>query len=179
MTSTCCKLKTYQISLRQVARWVHCYCSESFTHINHIIQESPLRLIFTDLSSCIGGVNRRDVCVVFCLEESDEDSEITNIVSTKVLHVKVCENAKRDMKTHERQRKTKPPKIVVQTSDSVSQGKKEQYWVLATNKRNYDALVKVGAVMEENAGGDVDVWREEVDTFNKKKTRVDLDNADA
>ena len=37
----------------------------------------------------------------------------------------------------------------------------------------------MGAVMEENAGGDVDVWREEVDTFNKKKTRVDLDNADA
>ena len=124
--------------------------------------------------------------MVFCLEEFDEQSKMTNIVSTKVLNVKVCENAKRDMKTHERQRKTKPARIVVQSSNaepvSVSQpqgGKKEQFWVLATNKRNYDAMVKVGAVMEENAGGDVEVWRKEVDTFNKKKIRVDLDNTDA
>ena len=140
-------------------------------------------MIFTDLNSCIGGINRRDVCVVFCLEESDEQSKKTNIVSTKVLNVKVCENAKRDMKTHERQQKTKP-RIVVQGRNTVSVspsegGKKEQYWVLATNKRNYDAMVKVGAVMEENAGGDVEVWRKEVDTFNKKKIRVDLDNTDA
>ena len=122
--------------------------------------------------------------MVFCLEESDEQSKMTNIVSTKVLNVKVCENAKRDMKTHERQRKTKPPRIVVESSNTVSVplsegGKKEQYWVLATNKRNYDAMLKVGAVMEENAGGDVEVWRKEVDTFNKKKIRVDLDNTDA
>ena len=118
--------------------------------------------------------------MVFCLEESDEQSKVTNIVSTKVLNVKVCENAKRDMKTHERQRKTKP-RIVVERSNTVSVpqsegGKKEQYWVLATNKRNYDAMLKVGAVMEENAGGDVEVWRKEVETFNKKKLRVDLDN---
>ena len=117
--------------------------------------------------------------MVFCLEESDEQSKMTNIVSTKVLNVKVCENAKRDMKTHERQRKTKPPRIVVESSNTVSVplsegGKKEQYWVLATNKRNYEALVKVGAVMEENAGGDVEVWRMKVDTFNKKKSRVEL-----
>ena len=147
-----------------------------------------MRLIFTDLSSCVGGVNRREVCLVFCLEESDEETKKTNIVSTKVLNVKVCENARRDMRSHERQLKPKIPKIVVESSgsDKVSmsqsqtQGRKdtEQFWVLATNKRNYDALVKVGAVMEENAGGNVDVWRKEVDTFNKKKIRVDLDNID-
>ena len=153
-----------------------------------------MRLMFTDLSSCFGGVNRREVCVVFCLEESDEQTKMTKIVSTKVLNVKVCENARRDMRTHERQRKPKIPKIVVEPSPSPSpsvsdkvsvsksQGKKdtEQFWVLATSKRNYDALVKVGQVMEENAGGDVEVWRKEVETFNNKKIRVELeDNTDA
>ena len=148
-----------------------------------------MRLIFTDLSSCFGGVNRREVCVVFCLEESDEQTKTTKIVSTKVLNVKVCENARRDMRAHERQRKPKIPKIVVASSSSVrdkvvvskSQGKKdtEQFWVLASNKRNYDALLKVGAVMEENAGGDVEVWRKEVETFNNKKIRVELEDTDA
>ena len=144
-----------------------------------------MRLIFTDLSSCVGGVNRREICVVFCLEESDHQTQKTNIVSTKVLNVKVCENARRDMRTHERQMKQRIPKVVVETREKVSvqqsQGKKEteQFWVLATNKRNYDALMKVGAVMEENAGGDVELWRKEVDTFNAKKIRVGLDNTDA
>ena len=146
--------------------------------------------MFTDLSSCFGGVNRREVCVVFCLEESDEQTKMTKIVSTKVLNVKVCENAKRDMRIHEKQRKPKIPKIVVETntntspsandrvSVSKSQGKKatEQFWVLATSKRNYDALVKVGAVMEENAGGDVEIWKKEVETFNNKKIRVEMED---
>ena len=144
--------------------------------------------MFTDLSSCFGGVNRREVCVVFCLEESDEQTKMTKIVSTKVLNVKVCENAKRDMRIHEKQRKPKIPKIVVKTnpipspsdrvSVSKSQGKKatEQFWVLATSKRNYDALVKVGAVMEENAGGDVEIWKKEVETFNNKKIRVEMED---
>ena len=149
-----------------------------------------MRLMFTDLSSCFGGVNRREVCVVFCLEESDEQTKMTKIVSTKVLNVKVCENAKRDMRIHEKQRKPKIPKIVVETntntspsandrvSVSKSQGKKatEQFWVLATSKRNYDALVKVGAVMEENAGGDVEIWKKEVETFNNKKIRVEMED---
>ena len=93
------------------------------------------------------------------------------------------------MKSHERQRKPKMPKIVVEASSSgrdkvavsKSQGRKdtEQFWVLATNKRNYDALVKVGSVMEENSGGDVEVWRKEVETFNNKKIRIELDDTDA
>ena len=135
-------------------------------------------MIFTDLNSCIGGINRRDVCVVFCLEESDEQSKVTNIVSTKVLNVKVCENARRDMRIHEKQRKPKIPKIVVETrpspsaSDKVSvsksQGKKdtEQFWVLATSRDNYEALLSVGEVLERSKGGDAVLWRETVSTFN-------------
>ena len=130
-------------------------------------------MTFTDLSSCVGGVNRREICVVFCLEESDQQAEINNIVSTKVLNIKVCENAKRDMRVHEE-------KSVGQTKGkgSVSlSGKQEtgQFWVLATSKSNYDGLVKVGAVLEEIAGGDMEVWRNEVETFNTKKIKLELD----
>jgi len=139
-------------------------------------QETPMKMVFTDFSSCIGGVNRRDICVVFCLEEKLGDR--SEIVSTKVLHVKVCENAKRDMKNQERLKERKP-KVVVQSSErSNRQGKTEpgQFWVLATSKRNYEALLSVGAVMEGNAGGDVEAWRKEVDNFNNKKPKIELDD---
>ena len=142
-----------------------------------MFQETLLKLLFTDLSSCIGGVNRRDICVVFCLEEKlDNKSEI---VSTKVLNVKVCENAKRDMKIQEKQKERKLPQRKV--PQIVVQNKTEsgQYWVMASSKRNYEALLAVGAVMEGNAGGDVEAWRREVDTFNRKKTRVELDGEDS
>ena len=136
-----------------------------------IFQETPLRLTFNDLSSCVGGVNRREICVVFCLEESDQQTETNNIVSTKVLNIKVCENAKRDMKLHEQ-------KTVIKTKGKGSvllSGKQEteQFWVLATNRSNYDSLVKVGAVLEEAVGGDMEVWRNEVETVNTKKIRLD------
>ena len=114
---------------------------------------------------------------MFCLEEKlDNKSEI---VSTKVLNVKVCENAKRDMKIQEKQKERKLPQrkipqIVVQNKTEAG-----QYWVMASSKRNYEALLAVGAVMEGNAGGDVEAWRREVDTFNRKKTRVELDGEDS
>jgi len=137
-------------------------------------QETSLKLVFTDFSSCVGGVNRRNICVVFCLEEKVDNK--VQIVSTKVLNVKVCENAKRDMKSQENQKRLKMPKIVVESQSSEREDStgEEQFWVLATNKRNYEALLKVGAVMEEHIGGDVEVWRKEVDQFNNKKTRIEL-----
>ena len=45
-----------------------------------------------------------------------------------------------------------------------------------TEAENYEALLSVGAVMEGNAGGDVEAWRKEVDNFNNKKPKIELDD---
>ena len=96
------------------------------------------------------------------------------IVSSKVLNVKVSENARRDMLSQEKQRKPKVSKVVVKSSEG--EDKQDQFWVLATNKRNYKALVEMGALIEGNGGGNVDAWRKEVEQFNHKKSRIELDD---
>jgi len=133
------------------------YRDNSGQHYVHLDEPLPadtgpllVTLRFTDLSSCSGGINRRDVGLVVSLEEDGES------VGSALVPVRVCTSPKRDREAEEKQLRP------VRKTTS-------QYWVLATNQDNYEALMKVGEVLERTAGGDVETWTEEVKKRNKKQ----------
>ena len=47
----------------------------------------------------------------------------------------------------------------------------DRFWVLATSRDNYAALLSVGEVLERSKGGDAVLWRETVTTFNSPATK--------
>ena len=104
----------------------------------------PITVRFTDLSSCPGGINRRETAVVFTLEQEGQ-----GVVGRKVMPVRVCTCPKRDREHDEKERqggsrgqgKRPPP------PQEELQGEEGQFWVLATDRDNYEALVQVGGVV--------------------------------
>ena len=89
-------------------------------------------------------------------------------VGRRVVPVRICASPKRDKVRDERE--TRGHLVTADTLDiELSQGQTEQkYWVLATNKRNYELLRQHGELLEETVQGDVTKWREQVDLFNNK-----------
>ena len=47
----------------------------------------------------------------------------------------------------------------------------DRFWVLATSRDNYEALLSVGEVLERSKGGDAVLWRETVSTFNSPASK--------
>ena len=122
----------------------------------------PITIRFTDLSSCPGGINRREIAVVFTLESKGR------VVGRKVLPVRVCTCPKRDRQHDEKERggssssssgrvpggKRAPPETLVQSESQVGEvaggqvqpstsGVAEEFWVLAKGAENYKALKQV------------------------------------
>ena len=128
----------------------------------------PITIRFTDLSSCPGGINRREIAVVFTLESEGR------VVGRKVLPVRVCTCPKRDRQHDEKERggssssggrvpggKRAPPDpretlVQSQSQGAGSQGGvggevqqpstsgvAEEFWVLARGPENYKALRQV------------------------------------
>ena len=126
-----------------------------------MFQMTNIQLKFTDLSSCPGGINRRNTSLVLCLIDQTGQT-----VGRSVIPVRICASPKRDRLRDERE--TRAHLVTDQTVDmELSQGQAQQkYWVLATNKRNYELLKQHGELLEETAQGDVTKWREQVDLFN-------------
>ena len=96
-------------------------------------QSTPIKIKFTDLSSCPGGINRRDTCLVFCLIDQSGQA-----VGRKVLPVKICTSPKRD-KAHDE----KLERLSQRTEDSGSDDSQEKFWVLATSRDTFESLKKV------------------------------------
>ena len=119
----------------------------------------PITIRFTDLSSCPGGINRREIAVVFTLESEGR------VVGRKVLPVRVCTCPKRDREHDEKERggggssgraagdKRAPPDSRETLVQSQSQGGEvqqpstsgvaDEFWVLARGPENYKALRQV------------------------------------
>ena len=127
----------------------------------------PITIRFTDLSSCPGGINRREIAVVFTLESE------SRVVGRKVLPVRVCTCPKRDRQHDEKERggnsssngrvpggKRAPPDpretLVLSQSQGAAEsqaavqpstsGVTEEFWVLARGAENYKALRQVRLV---------------------------------
>lgn len=126
----------------------------------------PITVKFTDLGSCPGGINRRDTAVVFSLEVEGVS------VGRRVLPVRVCTCPKRD-REHDEKGGEGSIKIKGDVEKQMDRGGEEKFWVLAKGRDNYEALRKVGEVLEKVRGGDVVQWGQEVDRLNKKQK---LDN---
>ena len=127
----------------------------------------PITIRFTDLSSCPGGINRREIAVVFTLESEGR------VVGRKVLPVRVCTCPKRDRQHDEKERgsgsssgrapgdKRAPPtqlrETLVQTRSQGAAGEVQQpstsgvadeFWVLARGPENYKALRQVRLIFQ-------------------------------
>ena len=127
---------------------------------------------FTDLSSCPGGINRRDTSLVLAL--TDHSGQL---MGRRVLPVRICTCPKRDREKDEREeRETRHRDIETHQN----QGEVEEFWVLASSRDNYEALLKVGEVLEKKEGGDVDKWKEDVRNFNYsiKRRKLSKQNSD-
>ena len=66
------------------------------------LQETPIRIKFMDLSSCPGGINRRDTCLVLALTDASG-----TCLGRKMLPVRVCSQPKRDRANEEESFKMK------------------------------------------------------------------------
>lgn len=126
----------------------------------------PVTVKFTDLGSCPGGINRRDTAVVFSLEVEGVP------VGRRVLPVRVCTCPKRD-REHDEKGEESSNKTKGGVEKQLARCGEEKFWVLAKGRDNYEALRKVGEVLEKVRGGDVGQWGQEVDRVNKKRR---LDN---
>ena len=125
----------------------------------------PITIRFTDLSSCPGGINRREIAVVFTLESEGR------VVGRKVLPVRVCTCPKRDRQHDEKERgsgsssgrvpsgKRAPPdqrETLVQSQSQggaaevqqpSTSGVADEFWVLARGAENYKALRQVRLIL--------------------------------
>ena len=147
---------------------------------------------FMDLGSCSGGLNRREVAVIFTLELAG------NVIGRKVLPVRICTCPKRDMETdekHHEQRKNRigimngsvPPAVVDtilnqppiknEGDRKVLVEKRNAYWVLAYGDENYQTLRTLGEALEKKDTGDTRHWQEEMKRINhgcKRKRLSDV-----
>jgi len=150
----------------------------------------PITIRFTDLSSCPGGINRREIAVVFTLESKGR------VVGRKVLPVRVCTCPKRDRQHDEKERggssssssgrvpggKRAPPETLVQSESQggdlaggqvqpSTSGVAEEFWVLAKGVENYKALKQMAEVLEKHRGGDMAEWERKQED-GKKRRRI-------
>lgn len=138
-------------------------------------QDIPITIRFTDLGSCPGGINRRETAVVFQLEMEGQ-----GVIGRRVLPVRVCTCPKRDREHDEKERlglgvrqggglhKVASPNPRPDVSMSGNEDQ-EELWVMARGRKNYEALLQVGAVLEEARGGDLHVWRRSHEIVNRKR----------
>jgi len=148
----------------------------------------PITIRFTDLSSCPGGINRREIAVVFTLESE------SRVVGRKVLPVRVCTCPKRDRQHDEKERggnsngrvpggKRAPPDpreiLVLSQSQGAAEsqaavqpstsGVTEEFWVLARGAENYKALRQMAEVLESHRGGDLEDWERKQEEGKKRR----------
>ena len=135
-------------------------------------QGTSVSVKFTDLSSCPGGINRRDTSLVLAL--TDHSGQL---MGRRVLPVRICTCPKRDREKDEREERETRHR---DTETHQNQGEVEEFWVLASSRDNYEALLKVGEVLEKKEGGDVDKWKEDVRNFNYsiKRRKLSKQNSD-
>lgn len=125
---------------------------------------------FTDLGSCTGGINRRDTALVFTLEREGGVA-----VGRKVIPVRVCTCPKRDRENEESGVRALGVRSPAGGTKGVKRkvDGKEVYFVVAYGKDNFDALCKVGQVLEKNRpGGDVDSWAKDVAKVNRTEDQA-------
>ena len=117
-----------------------------------------LNMKFSELSSCVGCMNRREVAVVFTLLHSNIS------VGSKIIPVKICALPWRDSKIEEeRARKLTEVFLKEERSEPV-----EKMWVLACGKKNIQALCDFGFQLEKGReGGNTSGWSDEVDVTNR------------
>ena len=111
---------------------------------------------------------RYDILISFCRGE---------IVGRQVLPVRICTCPKRDMETeekHESKSASSATSALTQAGHGkkkIEKGSKEEYWVLARGKDNFEALKKVGEVLEKGSGGNVTHYNDDVTVFNRNLKR--------
>lgn len=128
------------------------------------LQETPIRIKFMDLSSCPGGINRRDTCLVLALTDASG-----TCLGRKMLPVRVCSYPKRDRANEEesfRSTNLNDINILPQATDQENNDEDAQYWVMASNKKNFDALMVAAERLEELSGTDMEKWKEEIKATN-------------
>lgn len=140
------------------------------THQNKF-GSTKVSIKFTDLSSCTGGINRRDTSLVLVLTDRSGQP-----LGRRVIPVRICTCPKRDREKDEREERISRMRHetnVFQHNDTVRE-ERERFWVLATSKENYETLLKVGESLEKKDGGDINKYNEDVKTFNSsnKKRRL-------
>ena len=98
------------------------------------------------------------------------------IVGRQVLPVRICTCPKRDMETEEKHESKSASNVSALNQPSqgkmkIEKNSKEEFWVLARGKDNYEALKKVGEVLEKSSGGNVGHYNEDVTVFNRSLKR--------
>ena len=132
------------------------------------LESTTVSIKFTDLSSCTGGINRRDTALVLALTDSSGQP-----LGRRVIPVRICTCPKRDRERDEREERISRMR---EETDKRQQGgsvkeERETFWVMATSRENYETLLKVGESLEKKDGGDMDKYNEEVKRFNCSNKR--------
>ena len=138
------------------------------------LESTKVSIKFTDLSSCPGGINRRDTSLVLALTD-----HCGQLLGRRVIPVRICTCPKRDREKDERE-----VRISRMRDEKNESGRgrveRETFWVMATSRENYETLLKVGESLEKKDGGDIDKYNEDVKRFNSsnKKRRLAKQNSD-
>ena len=137
-------------------------------------ESTKVSIKFTDLSSCPGGINRRDTSLVLALTD-----HCGQPLGRRVIPVRICTCPKRDREKDEREERIS--RMRDETNES-GRGRveRETFWVMATSRENYETLLKVGESLEKKDGGDIDKYNEDVKRFNSsnKKRKLAKQNSD-
>ena len=141
------------------------------------LQSSTVGVKFTDLSSCPGGINRRNTALVLALTAHSGQP-----LGRRVIPVRICTCPKRDREKDEREER------ISRMRDEANEDKhgdeageeRESFWVMATSRENYETLLKVGETLEKKDGGDIVKYNEDVKKFNRsnKKRKLAKTNLD-
>ena len=118
---------------------------------------------FTDLSSCVGGINRRDTRLVLCLTDVSGAC-----LGRQGINVRICSQPARDRLHEEKNFRSS------ETEETSADPNTERYWIMTSSKKNFEALMKVAEILEENSGNNTESWKEEVRVANgiKKKKLI-------
>ena len=141
------------------------------------LQSTTVSIKFTDLSSCPGGINRRNTALVLALT-----SHSGQPLGRRVIPVRICTCPKRDREKDEREERIS--RMREEANEEKHGGEvgeeRETFWVMATSRENYETLLKVGETLEKKDGGDMVKYNEEVKKFNRsnKKRRLAKTNLD-
>ena len=143
----------------------------------HNLQSITVGVKFTDLSSCPGGINRRNTALVLALTAHSGQP-----LGRRVIPVRICTCPKRDREKDEREER------ISRMRDEANEEKqggevgeeRESFWVMATSRENYETLLKVGETLEKKDGGDIVKYNEDVKKFNcsNKKRKLAKTNLD-